>query len=125
MLGSQWELTVGRKTAKNLDNRRENWKKLTVSNKKNFNRKNYGRKNKCSRSRLKTQCILNLMKYETFWDLVEREKPTLSFFSKLEVLEVSVEQCRSTNVLMALTIFRPSPVSSAGTRVLFPTDQIN
>ena len=63
--------------------------------------------------------------YETFWDLVEREKPTLSFFSKLEVLEVSVEQCRSTNVLMALTIFRPSPVSSAGTRVLFPADQIN
>ena len=63
--------------------------------------------------------------YETFWDLIEREKPTLSFFSKLEVLEVSVERCRSTDVLMAPTIFRPSPVSSAVTRVLFPFDQVN
>ena len=43
--------------------------------------------------------------YEAFWDFVEREKPTLSFFSKLEVLEVSVEQCRSTDVLTALTIY--------------------
>ena len=54
-----------------------------------------------------------------------REKPTLSFFSKLEVLEVSVERCRRTDGLMALTIFRPSPVSSAVTRVLFPADQVN
>ena len=63
--------------------------------------------------------------YETFWDLVEREKPTLSFFSKLEVLEVSVERYRSTDVLTTLTIFRPSPVSSAVSRVLFPADQVN
>ena len=54
-----------------------------------------------------------------------REKPTLSFFSKLEVLEVSVERCRRTDGLMSLTIFRPSPVSSAVTRVLFPADQVN
>ena len=63
--------------------------------------------------------------YESFWDLVEREKPTLTFFSKLEVLEVSVERCRSTDVLMALTIFRPFPVPSALTRVHFPADQVN
>ena len=63
--------------------------------------------------------------YESFWDLVEWEKTTLSFFSKLEVLEGSVERCRSTDVLMALTIFRPSPVSSVVTRVNFPADQVN
>ena len=81
-------------------------------------------KNKCSRSRLKTQCILNLMILRDFLGSC-REKSTLSFFSKLEVLEVSVERCRSTDGLMALTIFRPSPVSSAVTRVLFPADQVN
>ena len=63
--------------------------------------------------------------YESFRDLVEQEKPTLSFFSTLEVLEVPVERCRSTDVLTALTIFRPSPVSPAVTRVLFPADQVN
>ena len=31
--------------------------------------------------------------YETFWDLVEREKPTLPFFSNLEVLK-----CQSNSV---------------------------
>ena len=42
-----------------------------------------------------------------------------------KVLEVSVERCRSTDVFTALTIFRPSPVSSAVTMVLFPADQVN
>ena len=50
-----------------------------------------------------------------------RRADALTFFSKPEVLE----KHKLTDFLTALTSFRPSPVSSAITRVHFPTVQVN